>query len=85
MKNVKTELKKSNGSKVIDVWIYMENSEKRVRQSGNIAQNLTLVTLTVCQGQTNEYNTTKIIAKCRATLGLTLLKKLRRSKQEWPE
>jgi hypothetical protein len=25
----------------------MENSEKRVRQSGNIAQNLTLVTLTV--------------------------------------
>ena len=29
----------------------MENSEKRVRQSGNIAENLTLVTLTLLVDQ----------------------------------
>ena len=39
-------LKKLNGSKVIDHWIYIEYSEKVVRQSGNIGQNMTLVTLT---------------------------------------
>ena len=68
MKNVKTEFKNIQRFKVIDVWIYMENSGKRVRQSVNIAQSLTLVTLTVCEGKSKYYDITKIIARCRVTL-----------------